>query len=358
MMNDLLAQLLITSNLTVKEVMMCMDRADKKVLFVVDENKCLLGSVTDGDIRRWILKEGSLKECIDKVCNKHVRSVCGRTDIEGVSDFMSQNMLKVLPIVNADNVVIDILLWDNISTDKVCKKVVKLNVPVLIMAGGKGTRLDPFTKILPKPLIPVGDKPMVEHIMDRFALFGCRDYYLTVNYKGKMVQSYFDNMENGYNINYVWEETFLGTAGSLRLAVPLIDAPHIFVSNCDVLIKADYEDIYNSHIQNDNDITVIGSMQHVSVPFGVLEVKNGGHLEGIVEKPEYDFLANTGMYLIKRQVTELIEPNVPSDFTHLLERTKEQGGKVGVYPISQKSWIDIGQWQEYHGALKKMGLDD
>lgn len=355
--NKLLAELLIRDDITVKEVLKRMDAAGKKVLFVVDEHNRLLGSVTDGDIRRWILKEGSLQENVDKIYNRNAQVAHGVMDIDAVKDCMLRDNLRVVPVVDSDNVIIDVLLWEKVFSSKVLHKIVNLNIPVLIMAGGRGTRLDPFTKILPKPLIPFGDKPMVEIIMDQFAQFGCIDFYLTVNYKGKMVQSYFDNTDNGYNVNYIWEDVFLGTAGSIRLAMPSVCAPHIFISNCDVLIKADYEDIYNFHIQNDNDITLVGSMQHLFVPFGVLDVKNGGCLEGMVEKPEYDFMANTGMYLIKREVSELIPQNVPFDFTDLLKKTKSNGGKVKVYPISQQSWVDVGQWQEYHSALKKMGLD-
>lgn len=334
-----------------------MDEAGEKVLFVVDEHQKLMGSLTDGDIRRWILKEGSLSESLSAVYHRHPRVLREGGDFEAARHLMAEEKIEALPVVDGEGAILDVLFWSDLFSGKVVRTD-PLRIPVLVMAGGKGTRLDPFTRILPKPLIPIGDKPIVELIMDQFSEFGCSDFFLTVNYKGKMVQSYFDNVEYPFNIKFVWEEDYLGTAGSVKLAAPLIDSPHLFVSNCDILIKADYDDIFQFHLKNNNDVTVVGSMQHVSVPFGVLEMRNGGHLEKIVEKPELDFLANTGMYLIKSEVSNLIPPGIPFDFTDLLIRVKESGGRVSIYPVSQQSWIDIGQWQEYQSAIKKLQLSE
>ncbi len=345
---------MIHEDLTIKEALKQMDIAGEKILFVVDAKGTLLGSITDGDIRRWILKEGALLEKVTGVYNRKPRFLRKNSDASQAREVMIHEKLEALPVVDERGVLVNVLLWNEIFSGETKPKAATLRVPVLVMAGGKGTRLDPFTKILPKPLIPIGDKPIVEIIMDQLFEFGCNDFYLTVNYKGKMIQAYFDNAECPYNVKIVWEETFLGTAGSLKLVVPLIDAPHLFVSNCDILIRADYTDVHNFHVQNSNDITVIGSMRHVSVPFGVLEMKNGGHLDSIREKPEYDFLANTGMYLVRTTVANDIPANAKFDFTELIGKVKSRGGKVGVYPVSQDSWVDIGQWQEYQVAIKKL----
>ena len=168
-----------------------------------------------------------------------------------------------------------------------------------------------------------------------------------------MIQSYFDNADCKYDINYVWENTPGGTAGSIRLAADEIHNEHLFVTNCDIVVKADYHDVFKHHRDNDNDITIVGSMKHFTVPYGVLEVKNGGSLTGLVEKPEYDLIVNTGFYLIKKSVIGHIPADAKFDFTDLIARVNEDGGKVGVYPVGQHSWIDVGQWQEYHGALKE-----
>lgn len=344
--------LLIKNDLTVKGALKRMDEAGGRILFVVDENQRLKGSVTDGDIRRWILKEGDLNEVVEKIHNHAPRFVHEGYQLATVQEMMTSQGVTALPVINDKGVLTDVLSWDDVFSKDLRPEKGNLEIPVLVMAGGKGTRLDPFTKILPKPLIPFGDKPIIELIMDRFSEFGCHKFFLTVNYKGKMIQSYFDHADNKYNVDFVWEEKFLGTAGSIKHAASLIDAPHFFISNCDIMIRADYADIHKFHLENENDITIIGSMQHISVPFGVLETRNGGLLHDVVEKPEFDFLANTGMYLVKSQVVEHIPHEKHFHFTELIAKVKTKGGKVGVYPVSQQSWIDIGQWQEFQNAMK------
>ncbi|OGK95282.1 MAG: hypothetical protein A2X36_02330 [Elusimicrobia bacterium GWA2_69_24] len=348
------AKLLVQEHLPVREALKQMDLAGAKILFVVDERQRLRGALTDGDIRRWILGEGSLHEPVDRVCNRQPKAVRKGTDSAAIRELMLHQKIEAVPVLDQDDAVLDVLLWTDVFSGESAPAQPGLGLPVVVMAGGRGTRLEPFTKILPKPLIPVGDKPIIELIMDRFAEHGCREFYLTLNYKGKMIQSYFDHADCPHSVKFVWEDEFLGTAGSLRLTAPLIEAPHLFVSNCDILILADYADIYSFHLQRGNDVTVVGSMQHVSVPFGVLQVKNGGYLDAIVEKPEFDFLANTGMYLLRAGVIDLIPPDTKTDFPELLARVKATGGKVGVYPVSAQSWTDIGQWQEYRTALKKL----
>ncbi len=353
-MNGKLEKFLVSNKSTVKEAIKRMDDTGEKILFAVDANDKLCGAITDGDIRRWILKEGSISENIARMYNASPQMVHEHYDEKSVRKMMISKRIGGLPVVDKNHHVVDIIFATDLLSGHLRKRKSNLNVPVLVMAGGKGTRLDPFTKILPKPLIPLGDKPIVEVIMDRFAEFGCHDFYLTVNYKGKMIQSYFDNSDCKHNIHYVWEDVPYGTGGSIRLAAPKIKAPHIFISNCDIMIKGDYNDIFNFHTSKKNDITIIGSMQHVSVPYGVLEMRNGGILHDIIEKPEYDLLVNTGFYLIKREVIKLIPKNTKFDFTDLIKKVKQQGGNVGIYPVSQQSWVDIGQWQEYHNAIKAL----
>ena len=344
--------LCVHATLTVKETLKRMDEVGAKILFVVNPEQKLLGSVTDGDIRRWILREGSLQEAIHSMYHSKPKYVEVGYDVATTQTMMLQNKIEALPIVDKAGILVDVLFWNDLFSGEAKHAVKSLNVPVLVMAGGRGTRLDPFTKILPKPLIPIGEKPVVEVILDSFADFGCADFYLTLNYKGKMVQSYFENSDCKHRIQYLWEEVPCGTAGSLSLAFDVIDAPHLFVSNCDILVKADYLDFFNFHLSNNNDITLIGSMQHFAVPYGVIEMKNGGALDKIVEKPEYDFLVSTGMYLIKKEVISLIPSDAPFDFPDLIGKVKQANGKVGVYPVSQQSWLDMGQWQEYRNAIK------
>lgn len=347
-------KILVKRDITIKEATRLMDETGEKILFFVDQDDRLIACLTDGDIRRWLLKEGNLQESVKKIYRTSPRMLKEGFRLSDAKKVMIEQRLDALPVIDSERHVIDVLIWSQIFQGEEKQKRNSLGIPVLIMAGGKGTRLDPFTKILPKPLIPFGEKPILEIIMDRFAECGCNDFYLTVNYKGKMIQSYFDNADCSYRLNFIWEEEFLGTAGSIFLVKDELKAPHLFVSNCDILIKSDYHDIYNFHIQQNSDVTVIGSMRHISIPYGVLEMKNGGTLTNIIEKPEYDFFVNTGLYLIKREVIQHIPEKTKFDFPDLIMKVRETGGRVSVYPISQQSWVDIGQWQEYHGAIKDL----
>lgn len=353
-MKDKVKKLLIHEDINIKSAMKSMDLAGEKILFVIDAQFNLLGSLTDGDVRRWILKEGSLLESIFKIYNPYPKSIGVGYELAQAKRLMSTHKVGALPVKDG-NQLVDVLFWEELFFEQARPARAVIDVPVLIMSGGKGTRLDPFTRILPKPLIPIGEKTIVETIMDRFSEFGCKDFYLTVNYKGKMIQAYFDSDDTfRHNIHFLYEEAPLGTAGSIRLIEKTVDVSHFFVTNCDILVEGDYSDLFEFHRAKNNDITIVGSIQHIAVPYGVLKTNNGGNLESIVEKPEYDLLVNTGMYVLKREVIKRIPENKHYDFTTLIEDIKKEGGTIGVYPISQKSWMDVGQWQEYQTTLRRI----
>ena len=219
------------------------------------------------------------------------------------------------------------------------------------MAGGSGTRLEPFTKVLPKPLIPVGDKPVIDHIIDRFRAYGIREFYLTIHHMSKILRAYFEEKCPDYSIGFAEEDEPRGTAGSLKLLKDKLNKP-FFVSNCDIIIEADYADLYRFHTKNSYDITLVASTKQYNIPYGICELNGGGSLERIKEKPEYNFLVNAGMYVLNPAVLELIPDNQLFHITHLIDKIKENGGQIGVYPVSEKAWIDVGQWAEYRKALK------
>lgn len=354
-MNKWFQDLLIGINISIKEAMKIMDKTSHKVLFVVNKNKKLLGTITDGDVRRWILKDGDLNEGVENIYNSNPLFFYENYDIEEIKRKMIETKIQWIPVVNKNKTIVDVLLWEEVFAEKFVEKGIKMNIPVVIMAGGKGTRLDPFTRILPKPLIPVGDKPILEIIMDNFSRYSVKDFYLTVNYKGDMIKSYFDNTKTNHRIKYVWENKPLGTAGGLKL-LPKFKSEDFFLSNCDVIIKSEYDSILEFHKKNDYDMTIVASMQHFKIPYGVLAVKDGGKLLEIKEKPEYDFLVNTGMYVLKTKVIDEIPENEHYHMNDLIEKLREKNYKIGIYPISESSWLDIGQWGEYQSTVREMGV--
>ena len=223
------------------------------------------------------------------------------------------------------------------------------------MAGGKGTRLDPFTKILPKPLIPINGEPIIKIIMDKFNEYQIKEFYISVNHQSRMIKAYFGDISSAYHIHYLEEVEPLGTAGSLRFLFGKIKGSFI-VTNCDIIIDSDYHEILDYHQEKTNAITIVGAYKQYAIPYGVCEIENGGNLKNITEKPEYDFLVNTGFCVLQADILKYIPENKTYYMTDLIEAVRNKGGKVGIYPISENSWVDIGQWEEYKKAAEKFKL--
>ena len=215
-------------------------------------------------------------------------------------------------------------------------------VPVVIMAGGKGTRLYPYTKILPKPLIPIGDIPIMERIIDKFRDVGVTDFYATVNYRKNMIKSYFTDMVKDYEIKYVEENQPLGTAGSLRLIEEEFEQPFI-VTNCDILIHADYEDVYRYHRESGNELTIVSALKNIVV-------------QSMEEKPKLSYFVNTGMYILNPELKKEIPEDTFYHMTDLTDKLLKENRKVGMYPISEDSFLDMGEFEEMHRMEKKLDL--
>jgi dTDP-glucose pyrophosphorylase len=348
-------KLLIAKDVSVKQAMKCMSEIGQKELFVA-ENYKLLGSLSDGDIRKWILAGGELDRKVFEVCNKNPRYVEENYSKEAVKKIMLELLIESVPVVGEDGNIKEILTWDGIFAGKALKHKGKLDLKVVIMAGGKGTRLDPFTKILPKPLIPIGEKPIIEIILDKFGEYGITEFLVSINHKAKMIKSYFEENNGKYHINYIEETEPLGTAGSLKLLEGRVQGP-LLITNCDTIIESDYAEMLNFHKENKHDLTLIVSCRHYVIPFGVCRVEGGGLLKDMIEKPEYDFLVNTGMYLMNDNLLELIPQGEFFNITDLIARAQGAGRRIGVFPINESAWIDIGNWEEYRKAVEKMRID-
>jgi len=215
------------------------------------------------------------------------------------------------------------------------------------MAGGIGSRLKHLTNVFPKALIPIGEKTMLEQIMEAFADQGCNNFYISVNHKSDMIKYYLDNLQiENYYIEYIEEDCFLGTAGSLGLLKDKIKTT-FFVSNCDILVDQDLSDILSFHKSNKNDITIIAAMMNIKIPYGILETNNNGLLVNIIEKPDWFFKINTGLYILEPNVLEDIPDNEPFDITDLVQKLLNEKRKVGIFPVSEKKWTDMGNWEEF-----------
>lgn len=352
-------ELLVREKTTIKDVMRKMDKASRKIIFVADRKGRLLGTITDGDIRRWILSSGDLKCGSARIYNRNPVYVTreGSDNSAYIADArkrMFETGVDSIPVVDQAMRIVDIVSIRDVVKDERAEPVKEssLKIPVVIMAGGQGSRLDPFTRVLPKPLIPIGEKPVVEIIIENFLRYTAGDVYLILGHKAEMVRSYFDNAVSKFRLTYIHEgDSPLGTAGGLRL-LPKQFPRTFFLSNCDTVITARYDDLYAFHRDNKYDITIVGSIQHHTVPYGVIRINSRGALKAIEEKPEYDFLVNTGMYVIERSVLRFIASSKPFHVTDLIKKVRAHKGRVGVYPVSEKSWFDVGQWESYRKTTK------
>lgn len=340
---------IINCDFTIKQAMKSLDAGGIGFLCIYKDDK-VFGVITDGDIRRAILNEVPLGNIVGEITNTAFFSLNEYYEKEEVNKLFKYTHIKHIPVINSSQQLIEIITEETFYNIKITKKQKKIDAKVVIMAGGKGTRLMPFTKIIPKPLIPIGDKSMLEIIMNKYNEYNIYDFYISVNYKASMIKAYFEDIDHQYSIKYVEEDKPLGTAGALKFLENEFDKP-FFVANCDIVIKADYDTIYDFHINGKYDITLVASMQNYKIPYGICEIKKGGELKAIKEKPEYNFLVNTGMYILSPSILKYIPENEFFHITHLIEIVKFKGGKIGVYPVSEKSWIDIGQMDEYKKNL-------
>lgn len=343
--------LMINENLTLIESMQTLDKVAKKVLFIVEEEK-LIATITDGDIRRWILKKGSLEAKVINIANYYPKFLYEKEKINA-KDYMKRHSIEALPIVDENMHIVSVIFLNDIEIT--IRE--KINTPVVIMAGGLGTRLYPYTKILPKPLIPIGEIPIAEHIINKFNQYGCKDFYLIVNHKKNMIKAYFNDIEKDYNLNFIDEDRPLGTGGGLSLLKGKIDSTFI-LSNCDILIEEDYEKMYRFHKKNKNLITMICSLKTIKIPYGVIDVGENGEIEKMKEKPEISFFTNTGIYIVEPSIIENLEENLEIGFPDIIERYKNMGKKIGVFPISEKSWLDMGQLDEMEEMIKRLNYDE
>lgn len=344
-----LENLFISEDATVLQAMQQIDHTAKQLLLVTDG--CVLKAIiTDGDYRRHIIRGGSLEDRVGDLANYSPRYIFEKDKLNA-KELMKQWSIKSLPVVN-EGMEIQSIIFAN---DSEIGRSRSIGIPVVIMAGGEGTRLYPFTKILPKPLIPVGELPITEHIINQFMEYECTDIHLIINYKKNMIKAYFSEEEKDYSIHFHEEDKPLGTGGGLSMLKDKIKDTFFF-SNCDILVKTNYKEIFDCHIQNNNLITIVAAYKHYTIPYGVITMNDGGEIESMTEKPQYSFLTNTGFYLVEPEVLKTIEKDKYIGFPEIIEQQKNKGAKIGVFPISEKCWLDMGQFEELERMRQEMGL--
>ena len=333
--------------LTVSEAMQKIDMNSSGILFLVDVHGAMRGCITDGDVRRFLLAGGEMTASAVSAANLHPRVASDREEAKAI--YHKKDFIAV-PVVNEFGEIIDIYTGDTNSFRKPHKP---LNVPVVINAGGKGTRLAPFTKVLPKPLIPVGELPIIELIMQEYQSYACTDFHIIVNYKKDLLKAYFYDSAGDYRITWYDETEPLGTGGGLSLLKGKLDSTFFF-SNCDASLTANYESMLEFHKENGNTVTMICAYKNLSIPYGVVEMGANGIIENMREKPLMSFLTNTGIYIVEPEVVNEMNDGEAIGFPDVIEKQRKKGKKVAAYPVSENEWMDMGQLSELDKMRMKL----
>lgn len=332
---------LITSGKTIKDALVKLDiLAKDAILFVVNEKDNLIGSLTDGDVRRGLLKGVTIEDHVNVIIQTNPRFIIkGDRDIKKVIEYREDNF-RILPIIDKHNKVVNVINFRETRS--------YLPVDAVVMAGGRGTRLQPLTDSIPKPLLKVGDKAIMEHNIDRLALYGIDDYWFTVNYLGEQIEEYFGNgNDKNRIINYVWEEIPLGTIGALS-KIKNFEHDYILITNSDILTNLDYEHFFVDFLEQDADFSVVTIPYKVNVPYAVLET-NQREINNFKEKPSYTYYSNGGIYLMKKSALKYIPEGFFYNATDLMEKLIEEKKKIISYPLSGY-WLDVGKHEDFKKA--------
>ncbi|MEQ9064807.1 MAG: nucleotidyltransferase family protein [Vicingaceae bacterium] len=347
-----IAEISIDKDDTLLNAVKRMDEVKTKLLLITEFGN-YFSLLSIGDIQRAIIQNKDLSIPIHKILRDPSKITVAKSNMteEAIRDFVFKARAEFMPIVDDYGNLVTVYFWEeHFNTDIPNAQELK-DVPVVIMAGGRGSRLKPITNIIPKAMLPLEEKTILEHIKDRFVSFGVDEFYFMLNYKRNMITNYFDDLACDEKIHYIIENKPLGTAGSLSLLRGEIEST-FFVSNCDIVVNADYNEIYKYHQEKACEITLVSALKHYSIPYGTLEISEEGILKKIEEKPELTFLVNSGMYILEPHLLDEVPSDTFYHITSLIEKVMARKGQVGVFPISEKSWMDIGEWDEYNRTQK------
>lgn len=333
---------IINQKLTIKDALKALDgnNHDGQTLFVVDDLMRMVGTLTDGDIRRGLIHGAGLEDDISTIMHRDFKFLNkGNIDACKLKSFREQ-LIFFVPVLDAQGHVVCVC--------NLLKYKTFLPIDAVLMAGGKGERLRPLTEKMPKPLLPVGDKAIIDHNIDRLISYGIKHINVTVNYLGEQLEKHFKEPRKEVQIKTVREPKFLGTIGSIKF-VPEFFNDTVLVMNSDLFTNINYEDFYLHFKEHDADMSVAAVPYSVSIPYGILDIEERRNIKGLIEKPTYDYYANAGIYLIKRSVLDLIPDDTVFHSTDLLAALVAQSRKVIRFPLNG-TWIDIGNPQEYKRA--------
>ena len=329
---------IVKPNIDIDVAINIMNSAAIRILLVCNEGSELLGTITDGDIRRALIEKKELKTSINKIMNKNPITADSKISLQDLYDLMIARKILHVPIIRKKKLV------DLKSISDEVKIIEKQDNTIFILAGGFGKRLHPITKNIPKPLIKIGGKPILEILIDKLESFGFQNFFISTHYKAVEIEKYFSNKKTNLNLNFIREKTPLGTAGSIGLISKKYFKKPAIILNADLITDINFIDLIKFHIKNKNNATVVAKKYDITSPYAELIVKNKRIIQ-LTEKPKYSSLINAGIYVVSYDFVKNIKGNEKIDMTDLLEEKIKKKKKIGYYPIYEK-WIDIGQLKD------------
>lgn len=336
----------INPDSTIEDAMKAIDKNLTGAALVVDNQKYVKGIITDGIIRRALLGGHKIEDKIEGIYSKEFKSVNKLVAKKKVKELMLKQKIRQVPLLDEEGKLVDLYFLDDIIGHQ------EKDNYVFILAGGLGTRLRPLTETVPKPMLKVAGKTILEHIIEQFKEYGFKKFIISINYKGEIIENYFkDGKEFDIEIDYVRENKKLGTAGSIRLAKDKLNKSFIVI-NGDILTGIDFENFLEYHDKNKFDITVGVRNYEMRVPYGVIVTENS-IITDIEEKPSYNFNINSGVYVLSKEVIDYIPENEEYDMTELIKVVGINNGKSGVYKITEY-WSDIGHMDDFNRAKEEI----
>lgn len=345
-----MSQNIIKENANLIEALAMLDKTAIKVLFVINENEQLIAALTDGDVRRALLAGENVDCAVKAFANSNPTYIKPDADLKEAEKTLIKKDIHAIPVIDDNDVIQKIYIRGKVKGAGAGKK---LDTPVVIMAGGKGTRLYPYTRILPKALIPIADTPITERIMKSFMEYGCDNFHIIVNHKKNMIKAYFGEEKRDYSLNFWDEDKPLGTGGGLKMLEDTLTGTFV-LTNCDILILEDVRNMVEHHKTSGNSVTMVCSLKTFEVPYGVVNFTSGGEIESFEEKPTMSYFTNTGYYIVEPEIFKYIGKDEAIGMPDILDRMRADGCKIGVYPIGENAWLDMGQFDSMESMERRL----
>lgn len=340
----------ILKNSTIRSAIKILNKFGTKTLVVIDKNNKFKGTLSDGDIRKSLLRGKKLNDKIHSIYNSKPIFFHKKSIPVNLKKIFLKHKIDLIPIVDHNENYFK--SYKFIDIFKNAQNFLAKKTNVIIMSGGEGSRLEPFTKVIPKPLMPVGSSTLIEMIITQFTKHGFNRFLITTFYKHEIIEAFCKNLKLKKKIKILREKKPMGTAGSLRL-ITNVGSENCFVVNCDGVIDINLSSVFHYHEKNNFDLTMVACMKKFNIPYGVCQSSKKGEFEKIIEKPNFEFNVNIGLYLMKTSILKIIPINKKFDMNQLIDLAIKRKLKVGVYTVSSEAWYDLGQKKDYLQFINK-----